>query len=153
MASRRRRVDRVGGVPQGPAFFLARRAAVASAGRPPWRSSVVQALLRPGPLGFNRPGGLEPTSSPLADLRSRRDRIAPTSRRVSRMPLMRPVGVYGRLIPLGKPVLNSRSTPCSRRAKRREVMFARDVAGRKWGRGGPKMRNARFSISSQYRCA
>lgn len=41
---------------------------------------------------------------------------------------------------------------CRTREKRKEVMFAQGVAGRKWGRGGPNMKRARRSLKSQYTC-
>lgn len=47
-----------------------------------------------------------------------------------------------------------RRTPCQGRQTRREVMFAREVAGKKWSRGsgGPKMDRARHTVESQYTC-
>lgn len=44
------------------------------------------------------------------------------------------------------------TTPCQIRAQRKEIMFAHNVAGRKWGRGGPKMRGARKTVFSNYTC-
>lgn len=42
---------------------------------------------------------------------------------------------------------------CQNRATRRQVMFAQDVAGKKWGSGGgPSMKNARRSVESAYSC-
>lgn len=41
---------------------------------------------------------------------------------------------------------------CQIRSRRKSVMFALDVAGRKWGRGGPKMRGARRNSFSNYSC-
>lgn len=43
-------------------------------------------------------------------------------------------------------------TPCSRRAARRGVMFAKRVAGAKWSSGGPRMHGARHTINSSYTC-
>lgn len=59
-----------------------------------------------------------------------------------------------RLVNLLRPTFNGRPNPCVKRATRREVMFAGNVAGNKWGRGsgGPNMRDARRSLSSQLSC-
>lgn len=42
---------------------------------------------------------------------------------------------------------------CKDRATRKQIMFAKNVAGRKWGSGGgPSMKNARRSVESGYTC-
>lgn len=41
---------------------------------------------------------------------------------------------------------------CRQRSMRKGVMFALDVAGRKWGRGGPNMRHSRRGESSNFTC-
>lgn len=43
-------------------------------------------------------------------------------------------------------------TVCDVRKEKREVMFARKVAGKRWGRGGPSMKNARRSEDSNVTC-
>lgn len=48
--------------------------------------------------------------------------------------------------------VDERSRMCLRRGQRREVMFARRVAGRSWSGSGPKMRNARRNRDSRYTC-
>lgn len=157
MASRRRQTRHVGGVLRDSPIFLPVRLGGSSAGRTRWRSRTARDLLRPVPPGVNDPEAWRVATRPRDVLRPGRlrpGRIAPTSTvvRGTTRPAVR-VRVYGPVITLGKPVLNSRSTPCKRRAERREVMFARDVAGRKWGSGaGPKMRDWKFSRDSQYKC-
>lgn len=51
-----------------------------------------------------------------------------------------------------RPSLNLRSSPCTTRATRKSVLFSLGVAGRGWGSGGPNMRGARRTLSSQFRC-
>lgn len=41
---------------------------------------------------------------------------------------------------------------CQLRKRRRSVLFSLDVAGRKWGRGGPGMRSVRRTELSNYTC-
>lgn len=41
---------------------------------------------------------------------------------------------------------------CVSRSVRKQVMFALRVAGRRWNRGGPDMRNNRRSVSSAFSC-
>lgn len=86
------------------------------------------------------------------DLQIRRARIrrtAPYSVPVKRQILRRAV----QLMELRTPSLAKLTSPCVRRAKRRQVMFANQVAGRKWGRGGgPDMRRARHNETSSFKC-
>lgn len=146
--NRRRREARV----QTPGLFFNRRFGGSTAGREPWRARLISSLLRPVPPGYIGQESIRATARVLGDLRSRRDRTALTSTVRGRDASARRV-IQTRLYPpLGKPVLALRSSPCEARGQRREVMFARDVAGRKWGRGGPKMRGARFTVESQYAC-
>lgn len=54
-----------------------------------------------------------------------------------------------------RPAFSRLRKECVSRVVRREVMFSRDVAGRKWSRGrgaGPDMREARHSLFSQMAC-
>lgn len=153
MASRRRRSLTVNPAPpRGRVFFRPKVVTSSSAGRPAWRSRLAQSLLRPVPLGSIVQEDWRGYPRPLVDLRARRARIASTSPQRRLLPRRRPVKFQQAVIPLGKPVWDSRSTPCMRREKRREVMFAQNVAGRKWGRGGPRMDGAKFSVDSQYVC-
>lgn len=46
----------------------------------------------------------------------------------------------------------ARKAPCEAREARRAAMFARGVAGKKWGRGGPHMKNARHTLDSTLSC-
>lgn len=150
MASRRRRVDRSRPpVPPGGLFF-GRKPYGSSAGRVPWRARNVRSLLRPVPLGLSPREVWRPTVRPAEALRSRSDRTAAwvVQPGVTPRASLRRV----RLLPLGKPVLSERATPCRRRSVRKQVLFSKDVAGRRWGRGGPVMRDARYTVDSQYSC-
>jgi len=44
------------------------------------------------------------------------------------------------------------SNLCTQRADRRSAMFAKQVAGKKWGAGGPSMKHAKRTPESSYRC-
>lgn len=152
MASRRRRSRLDRGARPGSPFFRPVGRPLGTAGRVPWRSSLRSELLRPVPLGFNVRQYSRPLR-PLPDvLRARRARIAPTAVLHAGVRQAQPVRLVRALLPLGKPVLSRRSTPCDRRRDRKEVMFAAGVAGRRWSRGGPRMRGARVSVDSQYSC-
>lgn len=51
------------------------------------------------------------------------------------------------------PVVKSKNyTPCQMREQRKEVLFSLRVAGKKWGRGGPRMENSRRTLFSNYTC-
>lgn len=57
------------------------------------------------------------------------------------------------LLDLRRPFISTRKSPCRRRAERKQVMFAKFVAGRSWGSGsGPQMRFARRTEFSNYSC-
>lgn len=151
MASRRKRSSSPSrGAPRRP-FFSTRVAGSANrAGRDPFVSSVRRELLRPTSLDFIVQADRD-SRRPLVDLRSRSDRITPTwskgpLRSRSAIRLSKPV------IPLAKPVLSDKTSLCDRRKKRAEVLFSKGIAGRKWGRGGPNMRGARYSTDSFYKC-
>lgn len=95
----------------------------------------------------------------LADLR--RDQARLRFRTLASQP------IYGRL-PVSRQIARQRalnqwmkraqlasqeSTPCRQREKRRQIMFALNVAGRKWGpSGGPNMKNAKRTSMSYYTC-
>lgn len=149
MASRRRRTLAVKrGPPRAPVFFRPKVLGGSSVGRSPWRSSVVETLLRPVPPGYIGHVARASTEATVRDLRARRARIAPTPISLGRLRQAEPVRLYGRLLPLGKPALFSRSTPCTRRQERREVLFSKRVAG-----GSVSgFRRPRFSVDSQYSC-
>lgn len=52
-----------------------------------------------------------------------------------------------------RPLIPMKTSPCRRRVVRKEVMFSRGVAGRKWrGSGGPQMKRARRTVESFYTC-
>lgn len=60
---------------------------------------------------------------------------------------------YRQLRALGRMLKPARETPCQRRAQRRQVIFANQVAGRSWGSaGGPRMANAHRTLNSNYTC-
>lgn len=153
MASRRRRNDQLGRAPWARPFFRPKAVAVARAGDPPWRSRFVQELLRTVPLGFSSQAVVRPRPRPLDGFRARRARIASTLPFTGAARPLQRVRGYRLPTPLGRPVLLPSRTPCRRRAERKEVLFAQNVAGRRWGRGGgPSMRGARIGLNSQYRC-
>lgn len=133
-------------------FFLNRRFGGSTGGRDPWRARLISSLLRPVPPGYIGQEAMRATARVLGDLRARRARTALTSTGRGRDVSSR-LPVSSRVItPLGKPVLFRRSSPCVARGQRRQVMFAMEVAGKKWGAGGPQMKGARFTVESQYTC-
>lgn len=50
------------------------------------------------------------------------------------------------------PKISRSQSVCQRRQRRKETMFALGVAGRRWGRGGPRMQRARHTYESSYTC-
>lgn len=50
------------------------------------------------------------------------------------------------------PRIPARLSVCVARRVRKEVMFAKAVAGRSWGSGGPQMRGARRTPDSSFTC-
>lgn len=151
MARRRTRSRLDLGAPRGRPFFRPSVVGGSSVGRAPWRARLTGDLLRPVPPGFIGQESIRATARVLGDLRARRARIAPTWP-VGPLRQAVPVRRVRSWLPLGKPVLSRRSTPCDRRRERKEVMFASGVAGRGWKRGGPRMRDAVFTVDSQYSC-
>lgn len=155
MASRRnrfgsRRLDLRG--PSGPRSFRPSAVSGSTVGRSPWRSRLVQSLLRPGAVAVSLEAQARRTQRPLEALRARRARIAPNSTFVVLSRPRQAVRLAWRFPPIAKPVLRSEDSVCRSREKRREVMFASGVAGKSWKRGGPRMRGAVFSNSSFYKC-
>lgn len=143
MASRRRRrLNRPGGASSRPSILLGDSVRT---GRDLYRFASRESLLLPrsyAPAIFSaRRQVLEFQNSLARMLR----KPPPVVRRQ----------VQGRLVSLRKlnrPFLKEQSSPCKRRAVRREVMFSGGVAGRRWSRGGPKMFRARRTVDSSYRC-
>lgn len=156
MASRRTRRSRLDrGSLRGAPSFLPVRHAVASAGRPsttPWRSRLTSSLLRPVPSGYIGEDSIRATNRVLGDLRARRARTASAADLTRSRRVAQPLRQIRPQLPLGKPVLFRTSTPCDKRRERKEVMFARRVAGKRWRGKGPRMFGARFSLSSFFRC-
>lgn len=67
--------------------------------------------------------------------------------------LTRPHLVRSILTRLARPSVDPRvRSPCLSRSERKQVLFARQVAGRKWGRGGPYMKNSRRTHLSYFTC-
>lgn len=53
---------------------------------------------------------------------------------------------------LKTPTLSGVSSPCHQREQKKQIMFAKQIAGRSWSAGGPKMKGARRTINSSYHC-
>lgn len=129
-------------------LFFHAKPVLESTGRRQWRPPSLSTLMLPRsetPVldGQRR---LNDLRSFLAVLR--------TPRQPNRLPVAvyRALGREARRELLRAPQMPPYRTPCARRGVRREVMFARQVAGRRWGAGGPDMRNARRTVESQYSC-
>lgn len=116
-------------------LLLPRSMAVAFPGRVQdlaYRSSRVRVYRSPpGRSQGRRPDNL--LLQQIAWLKARR------SSRVARAELIRPS-------------LNPRTTLCQKRHIRKSVLFSLNVAGKGWGSGGPNMRRARRTPSSQFSC-
>lgn len=115
-----------------------------TAGRPFHSRTRANALPRPNALAILSRLFTAARSRSLAAPGSRVVRRAPPAvykarRRVERLRLIHPL-------------LSSRTRDCANRSERREVMFARRVAGKKWGSGGPRMKGARRQLSSAFSC-
>lgn len=50
------------------------------------------------------------------------------------------------------PALSRQLGVCQRRDRRRQVLWARGVAGKSWSGGGPRMRGARHNLDSSFTC-
>lgn len=85
------------------------------------------------------------------DLRSLRARFR--LREATALPVVKQVQRRQRqLVSLVRPFFSERSSPCVRRSERKQVMFAKEIAGRRWGSGGPIMKDARRTVESAYQC-
>lgn len=144
MASRRRRRSRrAGSSSSRPSFLLGDSVRT---GRDLYRFASRESLLLPrsyAPAVFSARRQVLEFQNSLA-------------RMLRKPPPQRARQVLGRALSLRKlarPVLRDQSSPCTRRARRREVVFSLGVAGRAWSRGGPRMVRARRTIDSGFTCS
>lgn len=102
-----------------------------------------------------RPRSLTAVTNTLAMIRAR----GLIQRAYKRLPgrkvatvIRRPSRVMTRLLKSLRPRLPRQNNICRRRRQTREQMFAKQIAGRAWGAGGPNMFRARHTLDSHHTC-